>query len=52
MLYFHETDGYKSATIDIAIAGLKAANCEFIHFKHISQSHTCAPHLDHTSLKQ
>ena len=29
--YFYETDGYKSASIDIAIAGLKVANCEFNH---------------------
>lgn len=40
LVNFHETDGYKSASIDIAIAGLKAANCEFIHFTHISHNIT------------
>lgn len=39
--YFYETDGYKSASIDIAIAGLKVANCEFNHLTafHLQLTH-------------
>lgn len=36
-----KTDVYKSPSLDIAIAGLKVANCESIHFKYIPHSLTC-----------